>query len=193
MKKMTTSISAGCLSLFFGTVFFSPSAFSAPIPGTATSTLVSPHLGLFRSPAGFQVSAGTSGWTHNEAPAGNKLIATLYTAPATKTKNKDLASLTVRVDKLSKDIPIKNYVQRWMKEYPKYGFDVLGSKPFAQNKQKGYVLDLVNRDSGKQLRQVVFLDKQKAVIFTCRDQAKTFKDALKGCNQIVRTFQWTAE
>ena len=188
MKKISTSVLAGFLTLLFGA-----SAISAPIPGTATSTLVSPQLGLYRSPVGFQVSAGTSGWTHSEAPLGNKLIATQYSAPGAKVKGKDVASLTVRVDKLSKDVPMDKYVQRWMKEYPKYGFDVLGSKPFAQNKQKGYVLDLINRDSGKQLRQVVFMAKQKAVIFTCRDQVKTFKDTLKGCNQIVRTFQWTAE
>jgi hypothetical protein len=53
------------------------------------------------------------------------------------------------------------------------------------------VLDLINRDNGRQLRQVVFLKKQKAVILTCRDQVSTFKDSLKNCNQIIRTFQWT--
>jgi hypothetical protein len=161
-------------------------AAAAPHPGTATSTLVSPQLGVYRSPLGFQVNAGASGWKQTEAPSDNKFIAALYKSPS---KN-DGGTLTIRVDKLAKEVALDKYVQRWMKEYPKYGFDVLGSKPFAQNKDKGYVLDLINRDSGRQLRQVVFLKKQKAVILTCRDQTASFKDSLKGCNQNIRTFQW---
>ncbi len=164
---------------------------AAPHPGTATSTLVSPQLGIFRSPLGFQVSAGESGWKQAEAPADNKFIATIYKAPLKSLKSGDAGSLTVRVDKLSKDLALDKYVQKWMKEYPKYGFDVIGSLPFSQNKEKGYVLDLINRDSGKQLRQVVFLKKMKAVILTCRDQTTTFKESLGNCNKIIRTFQWT--
>lgn len=165
-------------------------AIAAPHPGTATSTLVSPTLGVYRSPLGFQLGAGNSGWTQSEAPNDGKYIATIYKSPL-KPSNGDASSLTVRVDKINKNISLDKYVQRWMKEYPKYGFDVLGSTPFSQNKEKGYVLDLINRDNGKQLRQVVFLKKQRAVILTCRDQASTFKDSLKSCNQIIRTFSWT--
>jgi hypothetical protein len=165
-------------------------AHAAPIPGTATSTLVSPQLGVYRSPLGFEISAGDSGWKQGEAPGDNKFIATIYKAPVKNSKG-EAGSLTVRVDKLAKELVIDKYVQRWVKEYPKYGFDVLGSKPFSQNKERGFVLDLINRDNGRQLRQVVFLKKQKAVILTCRDQVSTFKDSLKNCNQIIRTFQWT--
>ena len=109
-------------------------------------------------------------------------------APATKAVT--AASLTVRVDELQKEIPLDKYIQKWMKEYPRYGFDVLGSKPFVQNKQRGYVLDLVNREQGKQLRQVVFLKQKKAVILTCRDRIVSFQDNLKGCNKIIRSFEW---
>lgn len=175
------------------TLVSAPLAHAAPHPATATSALVAPQLGVYRSPLGFQVSAGDSGWKQAEAPSDNKFIATLYKAPTAKDAKATVepGSLTVRVDKLAKEIPLDKYVQKWMKEYPKYGFDVIGSLPFSQNKEKGYVLDLINRDSGKQLRQVVFLKKQKAVILTCRDQSATFKDSLAGCNKIIRTFQWT--
>src|SRR4051794_14150044 len=105
---------------------------AAPHPGTATSTLVSPQLGLFRSPLGFQLDSGQSGWAQSEAPSDNHFIATVYKAPG-KTSKGEPGTLTVRTDKLAKDIPLDKYVQRWMKEYPKYGFDVLGSMPFAQN------------------------------------------------------------
>lgn len=171
------------------------SAQAAPMPGTASSKLVAPQLGLYRSPLGFQISSGNSGWLHGEPPKDNKFIATVYRAPANSAQpgSKDLvagASLTVRVDELKKNMAIDKYIQRWLKEYPKYGFDVLGSKSFVQNKQRGYVVDLLNRDKKKQLRQVVFINEKKAVILTCRDQSVSFKQALKGCNQIIRTFSW---
>lgn len=203
-------------SLIFGvSVLAVAQTQAAPIPATSTSKLVSPQLGLYRSPMGFQVTNGGSGWVHAEPPKGNKYIVTMYKAPTTaqpgsvadqmrndlsakgsvvasapKIKAGSPATLTVRVDELSKDIAIDKYIQKWMKEYPRYGFDVLGSKPFVQNMQRGYVLDLVNREQGKQLRQVVFLKEKKAVILTCRDRIASFQENLKGCNQIVRTFTW---
>jgi hypothetical protein len=170
----------------------SATAQAAPIPGTATSTLVTPRLGIYRSAQGFQIEAGQSGWAQAQAPAENKFVSALFKAP-TKPGAGEAGSLTVRVDQIAKELPLDKYVQRWMKEYPKYGFDVIGSLPFVQNKEKGYVLDLLNRDSGRQLRQVVFMKKTKAVILTCRDQAAAFKDTLKSCNQIIRTFQWTEQ
>ncbi len=174
-----------------GSALLTSGAQAAPMPGTATSKLVAPQLGIYRSPLGFEVGAGKSGWVHGSAPANNKFIATLYHAPK-KDKNakSEGASLTVRVDKLEKEVALDKYIQKWMKEYPKYGFDVLNSRAFTENKQKGYFLDLINKDSGKQLRQVVFLKQKTAVILTCRDKQANFKETLKNCNQIVRTFNW---
>jgi hypothetical protein len=182
---------AASLAVLTLSVLLAGSAEAAPHPGTATSSLVSPQLGIYRSPLGFKVGSGTSGWAQAEPPKDNKFIATMYKAPMDpKNPQAEAGSLTVRIDQLDREMALEKYVQRWMKEYPKYGFDVLGSTAFAQNKQKGYVLDLINRDSGRQLRQVVFVKKQAAVILTCRDQVAKFKDALKSCNQIIRTFEW---
>ena len=178
-RAIRAILSASLLLLLFISV-----AEAAPMPATASSKLVSPQLGLYRSPLGFEISSGTSGWAHAEPPKNNKYVATLYADPKTK------ASLSVRVDELKKEMPIDKYVSRWSKEYPRYGFDVVGSQTFAQNKQKGYVVDLVNRDTGKQLRQVVFMKKKHAVIMTCRDNIKNFKQSLRDCNQIIRTFSW---
>jgi hypothetical protein len=182
-KYLATLTMVSCLPLGI--------AHAAPHPGTATSTLVSPQLGLFRSPLGFQIASGQSGWNQTASTGEGKSIATMYKSAANEKNGGVAGSLTVRVDKLNKDMPLDTYVKHWMKEYPKYGFDVLGSAPFTQNKNRGYVLDLINRDNGRQIRQVVFLKKQRAVILTCRDQKTQFSDTLKGCNQIIRTFQWT--
>ena len=191
--------------VFVASLVLAPAAFAAPIPGTATSKLVSPQLGLYRSNMGFQLNAGASGWKLTTAPKGLKHITAIYRAEGSEagasvasqihadlhsgkpTPAPQAAALTVRVDPLKKDMGIEKYVAKWMKEYPRFGFDVLGSKPFTQNKQKGVVAQ------AKQLRQVVFVKNQKAVILTCRDQQATFQTTLKACNQIIRTFDWTTE
>lgn len=187
---MNTKFLLFALVSLSGFAFSSSSVLAAPMPGTATSKLVAPQLGIYRSPLGFEIAAGDSGWVHAQAPVNNKFVATVYHAPKAKGAKTDTASLTVRVDKLSKEMALEKYIQKWMKEYPKYGFDVLNSRSFSENKQKGYFLDLKNKDNGRQLRQVIFMKQKTAVILTCRDQAATFQASLKNCNQIVRTFNW---
>ncbi len=162
---------------------------AAPHPGV-TSSLAAPKLGVFRSPHGFEIAAGASGWVPNPAPNENRHIAVVYKPVASQGSNGG-AMLTVRTDTLKKTASLEAYVKRWSKEYPKFGFDVLGSKPFVQNNERGYVIDLINRDNNRQLRQVVFLKDKNAVILTCRDQASTFKSTLKSCNEIIRTFRWS--
>ena len=100
------------------------------------------------------------------------------------------ATLTVRVDQLEKKMEISQYVKRWTKEYPKFGFDVKGSKKFAMNGQNGYVVDLVNTSKKRQLRQVIFMKENKAVLLTCRDHISSFKSSLNECNKMIKSFKW---
>lgn len=188
----------GLIAIFELTLilFANEPSWASPHPATSSSVLVSSQLGLFRSPYGFELNSGKTGWIHLSAENNTNSVETLYQAPSLPSKTKDKKEsqtspvLTVRVDRLEKETQLGKYSQRWLKEYPKYGFDVLGSKAFSMNKQKGQVIDIVHHDSGKQLRQVVFIKDKLAVILTCRDQVEHFKEALKSCNQIVRTFQW---
>ncbi len=163
-------------------------AFGAPIPGTSSSELVKPELGIYRSPLGFEISNATTDWLPTEAPEGSKFIETLYRSPNKAFDTR--GTLTIRVDKLNKKQRLKSYMTRWNKEYPRFGFDVLGSKPFKLNKKSGYVVDLINREKQRQIRQVVFLKEKTAVILTCRDHISNFKNSLKSCNRIVKSFAW---
>ncbi len=164
------------------------SAFAAPHPATAGSKLVAPRLGFYRSPDGFRLHSGESGWLQAAPPRGNQTILTVYRSP----QNESKASLTVRVDRLARGANADRYIGRWIKEYPRFGFDVLGSQPFTQAGVRGHVIDLMNRDSKMQLRQVVFVSeaRKRAAILTCRDNAAGFSETLKSCNSIVKTFEW---
>ncbi len=157
-------------------------AFAAPIPGALS---VKPELGVFKSPIGFEISSAASNWKMSSIPKSNSFIVGVFT-PAQKSS----ASLTLRLDKLAKDTTLQSYTQKWQKEYPKYGFDILGSKNFEQNGMTGYAIDLIQRDTRKEIRQVVFLKEKKAIVMTCKDQEEGFRNSLKECNQIMRTFKW---
>jgi len=161
---------------------------AAPHPATSSSQLVAPKLGMFRSPDGFRMHAGESGWLQTPPPAGNSTILTVYRSP----KPESRASLTVRVDRLTREVTAERYVQRWLKDYPRFGFDVLGTQAFTQSGLKAQVIDLINRDSKMQLRQIVFVNEsqKRAAILTCRDLTDQFADSLKRCNSIIKSFEW---
>ncbi len=172
------------MKLFLSLIFvLSSQAFAAPIPG---GTSVKPQLGIYKSPVGYEIAAATSSWKMAPTPKSNSFIVGMFTP-----NKKSEASLTLRLDKLSQDMSLQAYIERWKKEYPKYGFDILGSKSFEQNSMVGYALDLIQRDTRKEMRQVVFLKNKKAMVMTCKDREENFRATLKDCNQIMRTFKWT--
>ncbi len=163
-------------------------SFAAPIPGAGNK--VKPQLGVYKSPQGFEMQTASTSWIQTAPPKNTRYIATMFRSPVVK--NNMRATLTVRVDQLEKSMEISQYVKRWTKEYPKFGFDVKGSKKFAMNGQNGYVVDLVNTSKKRQLRQVIFMKDKKAVLLTCRDHVDSFKTALNECNKMIKTFKWQA-
>ena len=169
--------------LIAGLLAVSSVGLASPIPGATT---VKPSLGVFKSPVGFEISAAASSWKMSAIPKSNSFIVGVFT-PTQKSN----ASLTLRLDKLGKDTSLQSYTQRWQKEYPKYGFDILGSKSFEQNGMLGHAIDLIQRDTRKEIRQVVFLKDKKAIVMTCKDEESNFRNTLKDCNQIMRSFKWT--
>jgi hypothetical protein len=161
-------------------------SFAAPIPGAGNK--VKPQLGVYKSPQGFEIQTASTNWIQTNPPKNTRYIATMFRSPVEK--NKMRATLTVRVDQLEKQMEISQYVKRWTKEYPKFGFDVKSSKKFAMNGQSGYVVDLVNPSKKRQLRQVIFMKEKKAVLLTCRDHISSFKTSLNECNKMIKSFKW---
>ena len=183
------SMKRSTLALFVFALIFQLPAFAAPIPGTTSSEMVAPKLGIYQSKFGFEIAASKTPWIQTNPPKKSRFIATVYRSPISR--NNVRATLTVRVDNMKNSTSIKSYVKRWVKEYPKYGYDVLGSKAFKVAGKKGYVIDLVNQKKKRQLRQVIYLNKKTAVLMTCRDHTESFEASLKECNNIVKTFSWT--
>ncbi len=145
--------------------------------------------GQFVSPKlGFRISAGNTAWLHEVPPKSIPSIATIYKAP--QTQNGVQAAFTVRVDRLDKSLSLAQYVRRFMQDYHRFGFDVLQSQRVNIEGQDGFLIDLINRDAEKQLRQIVLVKDKTAVILTCRDQQESFNHSLRACNEIARQFRW---
>lgn len=91
---------------------------------------------------------------------------------------------------LSRPSNLESFSKRWMRDYANYGFEVLGTKSFAENQNRGLVVDLFHRASQKQARQVLFVQNQKAVVLTCTQEQKKFSETLGACNQMIKNFSW---
>ncbi|MGE0763578.1 MAG: hypothetical protein AB7N80_09905 [Bdellovibrionales bacterium] len=169
-------------------VLLATTALAAPIPATSSSSLIGADLGLFISEYGFSIHAGGTSWIHTSPPKDMPALTTLYRSP--NLTHGVQPSLTVRVDQLKEALPLNKYAKQWMKDYPRLGFEVLASKPLRIGKEIAYLVDILNRDAGKQLRQVVFVKERTAVVLTCRDHRDNFDQTVRTCNEIIKNFKW---
>lgn len=157
---------------------------AAPIPLTTTSTLTNLKEGLYHSPHGFSIHSGNSGWSALANHIKNDFVAVTYQSP------KDSAALTVRVDTLNTPMTIDAYSKKWIKDYPRFGFDILDSKKVRVGQETAHLIDFVSRENQKQLRQILLVKDKKAVTLTCRGTPNTFSATVKSCNEIFRSFKW---
>lgn len=167
---------------------FALNTMAAPTPLGSSSIILQKYPNIYLSPLGFQIHTAQTDWTAINAQMKSEFIVAAFTKD---TEDSDVrAAFTVRVDKLKKPITTEQYAKKWLKDYPRLGFEVLTSKKVSINGQIGFLLDLVNRDNKMQLRQLLFVKNRHVVNLTCRDQMKDFTQSLQDCNKIFRNFNW---
>jgi hypothetical protein len=182
----------------FLTLLMSLHVWAAPFPATSSSALISQEPGLFISPLGFSLKSNASDWKLVGPDKNSPLTIARFqplkekNAPATKpTAKEDVPTLSVRVDQVSENTSLDTYAKKWLREYPHYGFDILGSKMIQLEGNKALVVDLAHSKKERQLRQVVFQKDNRAVVLTCSDDKDSFAKSLSQCNQIIKSFHWT--
>ncbi|MEM7646996.1 MAG: hypothetical protein AAF203_08810, partial [Pseudomonadota bacterium] len=74
--------------------FFSQPLMAAPIPGTTSSKMMAPKLGVHQSNFGFEILARNTPWIKTTPPKKSKFIETVYRSPIER--NNVRASLSVR-------------------------------------------------------------------------------------------------
>jgi hypothetical protein len=162
-------------------------ALGAPHPATSTSALTDPQLGHYFQSQGFNLRTAGTDWL--PTPQNNEsLFEAVRLTP--KGQLESAASLSVRTDTLSKQSSLENYAKKWMRDYPSYGFEVLGAKSFAMAGGPGLVVDMIQKGRSKQIRQVILQKGQRVAILTCLDNQSNFQKTLVACNQLVKNFEW---
>lgn len=146
--------------------------------------------GLYASSEGFEINSQQTSWVRSSPPPElkNKVEALFRVKDA---DSKAQPTFTIRIDKDTPYKTLKEYSNKWLKNYGQFGLEVLGHQYFKNEKdQQGFVIDIENSVSKKKLRQVIFFRNAKAVILTCMDQKESFKTSLKSCNDLIKTFAW---
>lgn len=170
-----------CLSLI---------ASGAPIPGMGTSVLSHKKIGIPFHTRGYKFELKTTAWEFTKVDLQ---------------ENKDQFSLEVpgvneariEVSELSPQMTVKNYTQKWNKDYYHFGFEILGKKDLRIGEKKVVLIDLFHRKEKKHMRQMIIsrteaLDKLQIMVVTCTYEP-TLKDSIKNCNDLGTQFSWISQ
>lgn len=144
---------------------------------------------VYSSSEGFTLNPKDTSWIKATTPSDlSEKVEALF---RTKKLSNNNRTLTVRVDGKTPHKTLKEYTGTWLKGFGQFGLDVIGHQYF-RNKENvtGFVVDLSNTASKKKMRQAIFFKNSKAVILTCMDQAETFRESIKTCNELIQTFSW---
>lgn len=170
-------------------ILISMTSWGAPHPATTSSVLTDPEKGFSFYSYGFKLNLNGSKWNPVQKDSDSLFAEVEFQKKNLKDKISN-AQINLRMDQLTKNQGIEAYAKKWMRDYPQYGFEVLGTKTFGHSGGQGVVVDLFHRPNGKQLRQVILLKEKKVAILTCSDQKKSFAETLADCNKIVKNFSW---
>lgn len=173
---------------FFITIGFFLKILAAPFPVSSSSILTDPSFGLFFKPHGFSVKSLGTDWILN--PEANKSIFQSYKYQPKENSFSKLAELSLRVEQISAQQNLESYAKKWMREYPQFGFEILGTKSLKMGGGNALLVDLFQRGKNQQIRQLLFHKGAKVVIMTCSDGLSNFKKTLVQCNQLMNSFQW---
>jgi len=131
---------------------------------------------------GYTFSLKNSKWSQSLPPRIHPALKAIYKSPTGK------SSLTIRETDLTKKTNLKKHVESWIKDYRKYGLNLLKAKPIKINDEKGFLIDSKHILTKKVFRQMVFLKDKKSVTLTCKTDEKS--NELISCAELIKNFSW---
>jgi len=96
------------------------------------------------------------------------------------------STLTMRVDK-GDWRSARTYAEKWLKDFPKFGFELQGAKDSKYGNLVGYDMELTSKDTQRRARQFVVRQPHEMWIFTCSADSASFQEAWKACEKILNT------
>lgn len=172
----------------FSLLFFAQNLFANIGAIEINEILPEKKNGLFFGDKNFSIHASNTQWFQVSAPE--------ITSPHVKveyrsTEEEHPGRLTLRVDQTKKKYKLYQYLKKSIKDYKRFGFHILEARPVEINHMDSFVIDLKQKVSDVQTRQIFFKKADTVVILTCTGHKTSFQTHLKACNQIARNFQWT--
>jgi hypothetical protein len=158
-------------------------ASSSPHPGLSTEHLLNKQKGLFLLPHGFKMSF-SNGWDLQINPESGSVLEAFQ-------KKRSWPRMLVTKTKLKADSSIESYTKKWIQNYSSYGFEIAHQKIFQMGDTKAIAIDLKEINTNIMARQYIQVKNKIALVITCSDEKDFFAAAIKECNQVIQSFEWT--
>lgn len=167
--------------LILGTFLFAALAgFAAPHPLTGSSMINNPQNALAFAQMGFTIGDVPANWAYTKSFDSD--------ANVIEIGQNQKSLLTFRLENVSAQAHLENYVRQFLRDYNQYGFEV--GQLQSKNQGNLVVVDLNQKNKATRSRQVFFKKENHVIIATCNDTTARFDQTLLICNQILNQFQW---
>jgi hypothetical protein len=95
-------------------------------------------------------------------------------------------TLTLRLD-YGTWTTARAYGERWLKDFPKYGYELQMSRDTKLGGLSGFEIELNATQSKHVIRQFIVKSKQEFWVFTCTSDQKHFSASWSACERILKT------
>ncbi len=133
---------------------------------------------------GLSLSAGKTNWTFfnsdDYASNGNIFVARPVSLSFT---GSTVATLTLRSDK-SQIESVKKYTEKWLRDYPKFGFELQQAGEVTYGDLKGYQIEMVSK---KVIHQFIYKNDNEFLVFTCSSGLQNSIAVWEKCQEILRS------
>jgi hypothetical protein len=133
---------------------------------------------------------GSTGWdffTGDAVTQNSTDLQLFFVARAPKAQTSGAQStLTMRVDK-SDSRTSRLYAMKWLKEYPKFGYELQMSREASYGTLEGFEIELKSTQSDRHIRQFLVKHASEMWVFTCSSDQAHFDSVSKDCEKILKT------
>jgi hypothetical protein len=95
-------------------------------------------------------------------------------------------TLTFRIDH-GNWTTARTYGERWLKDFPKFGYELQMSRDSSIGNLKGFEMELTASHSKHVIRQFIVKSNQEFWVFTCTSDQKHFSNTWLACEKILKT------
>ncbi len=98
-------------------------------------------------------------------------------------------TLTLRIDHGTWSTA-RAYGERWLKDFPKFGYELQMSRDSSIGTLKGFEMELSAPQLKHVIRQFIVKSNQEFWVFTCTSDQKHFSNSWSACERILKTAKY---